>query len=213
MRFIQSTLIILLFLAGCWLGSDIFSDKNKNVWKISQTRQAENTSSVKKTTGAISAVHQVKKKDTLFALSLKYAVSLADLRKFNGFGHGRDKIFPGQVILIPRKDERPREGVASWYGPGFHGRRMANGQVYNQNDPKVAAHRELPLGTEVLIINLENQKTATAKIVDRGPYVEDWRSRRYSREIDCSKALAEKLGFKQNGLAKVRVIPLEKGSG
>lgn len=95
-------------------------------------------------------------------------------------------------------------GIASWYGPGFAGRLTANGEIY---DPlgMTAAHPELPLGSEVVVVNLENGSEATLRINDRGPFVGN-------RVIDVSKAAAKALGFYLTGLAEVRVdrlVPAE----
>ena len=88
-------------------------------------------------------------------------------------------------------------GVASWYGPGFHGRRTASGERFDQND-LTAAHRNLPLGSEVRVTNLENGRSVTVEINDRGPYVKN-------RVLDLSKAAARRLGIIENGVAKVRI--------
>jgi rare lipoprotein A len=88
-------------------------------------------------------------------------------------------------------------GVASWYGPGFHGRKTASGERYDQND-LTAAHRKLPLGSEVKVTNLENGRSITVEINDRGPYAK-------GRVLDLSKAAARELGMVENGLAKVRI--------
>jgi rare lipoprotein A len=88
-------------------------------------------------------------------------------------------------------------GVASWYGPGFHGRLTASGEPFDQND-LTAAHRNLPLGSEVKVTNLENGRSITVQINDRGPYVK-------GRVIDLSKAAARRLGMAGDGLAKVRI--------
>ena len=88
-------------------------------------------------------------------------------------------------------------GVASWYGPGFNGRRTASGERFDQND-LTAAHRNLPLGSEVRVTNLENGRTVTVEINDRGPYVKN-------RVLDLSKAAAGRLGILENGVAKVRI--------
>jgi rare lipoprotein A len=88
-------------------------------------------------------------------------------------------------------------GVASWYGPGFHGKRTASGERFDQND-LTAAHRQLPLGAEVKVTNLENGRSITVAINDRGPYVG-------GRVIDLSKAAAQRLGIVEDGLAKVRL--------
>ena len=88
-------------------------------------------------------------------------------------------------------------GVASWYGPGFHGRQTASGERFDQND-LTAAHRKLPLGSEVKVTNLENGRSITVEINDRGPYAK-------GRVLDLSKAAARKLGMMENGVAKVRI--------
>jgi rare lipoprotein A len=98
-------------------------------------------------------------------------------------------------------------GVASWYGPGFHGRLMANGRVYDQNVISVA-HRSLPLGTIVKVTNLENGKFIIAPVWDRGPYI--YRKGMYTREIDLSYAAAKALGSVDSGLAQVKIELIEE---
>jgi rare lipoprotein A len=88
-------------------------------------------------------------------------------------------------------------GLASWYGPGFHGRRTASGDRFDQND-LTAAHRKLPLGSEVRVTNLENGRSIVVEINDRGPYVA-------GRVIDLSKAAARRLGMVDDGVARVRI--------
>lgn len=89
------------------------------------------------------------------------------------------------------------QGEASWYGPGFHGRKTATGQRYDPQD-LTAAHRKLPLGTSATVTNLENGRQVEVEINDRGPYAG-------GREIDLSKAAAEKLGILDDGTAPVRI--------
>ena len=74
-----------------------------------------------------------------------------------------------------------QRGEASWYGQGFHGRKTASGERFNQHN-LIAAHRKLPLGTKATVINLDNGKTVEVEINDRGPYVR-------GRIIDLSEAL------------------------
>ncbi len=88
-------------------------------------------------------------------------------------------------------------GIASWYGPGFHGRKTANGVVFNQNK-LTAAHRTLPLGIKVAVTNVANGKSVEVEINDRGPYVR-------GRVIDLSRAAAIRLGMKDAGLARVQI--------
>lgn len=88
-------------------------------------------------------------------------------------------------------------GVASWYGDYFHGRKTANGEIYNMN-ALTAAHRTLPMPSFVDVTNLENGKQIRLRVNDRGPYAR-------GRIIDVSRRAAELLGFKEKGVAKVRV--------
>jgi len=89
------------------------------------------------------------------------------------------------------------EGMASWYGPGFHGRKTANGETYNQYG-MTAAHRTLPFNTMVRVENLDNGKSVIVRINDRGPYVG-------KRVIDVSKKVAEELDMIKSGLARVKL--------
>lgn len=91
-------------------------------------------------------------------------------------------------------------GQASWYGPGFHGKKTASGEIFDQSR-LTAAHKTLPLGTKAKVTNLENGNTVEVEINDRGPYVGD-------RVIDLSRAAANALGFVESGLTLVRIEPL-----
>ena len=109
------------------------------------------------------------------------------------------------VWYYPKPDYSYREtGIASWYGPGFHGRRTANGESYNQN-ALTAAHRTLPMPSMVQVTNLENGRSIKVRINDRGPF-------RSSRIIDLSQRAADLLGFRQQGTAKVLVEIIEDES-
>ena len=93
-------------------------------------------------------------------------------------------------------------GVASWYGPKFHGRTTANGETYDQY-AMTAAHPTLPMPTLVEVTNLANGKTVILRINDRGPFAK-------GRIIDVSKAAAQKLGFIKKGVTQVRVRIVEE---
>ncbi|MGJ0485233.1 MAG: septal ring lytic transglycosylase RlpA family protein [Methylomicrobium sp.] len=106
----------------------------------------------------------------------------------------------------PRKPYK-EVGEASWYGPGFQGRETASGEIFNQRE-MTAAHPTLPLGTKAEVTNLENKKKVKVEITDRGPYVKD-------RAIDLSKAAAQKLDMKEEGVSKVKIVatkPIKKKS-
>lgn len=92
-------------------------------------------------------------------------------------------------------------GIASWYGPGFHGRPSASGETYNQN-AMTAAHRSLPFGTNVQVTNLNNGRSVVVRINDRGPYAR-------GRIIDLSAAAARVLGVMQTGIAPVKIEVLD----
>jgi len=92
--------------------------------------------------------------------------------------------------------------LASWYGPGFHGRKTANGEKYDQN-AMTAAHKTLPLPSWVKVTRVDNGKSIIVRVNDRGPFAK-------GRIIDLSAAAAKKLGTQKSGLKKVRVQYLSK---
>lgn len=79
-----------------------------------------------------------------------------------------------------------QSGIASWYGPGFEGKKMANGHIYRQNGNS-CAHRTLPLGTRIKVTNLHNKKASYTIVTDRGPY-------HGNRILDMSRGLKNKIG-------------------
>lgn len=92
-------------------------------------------------------------------------------------------------------------GMASWYGPNFHGNRTANGEVYDM-DGFTAAHRTLPFNTVVRVLNLDNGKSTVVRINDRGPFAKN-------RIIDLSRRAASEIGMIGPGTAHVRLYILE----
>ena len=89
------------------------------------------------------------------------------------------------------------EGLASWYGPGFHGRKTASGERFNQ-DALTCAHKTLPFGTKLKVTNLDNGQELVVTVNDRGPFV-------HSRIVDLSREGAKKLGFIGQGTTHVRI--------
>jgi rare lipoprotein A len=108
---------------------------------------------------------------------------------------------------VVRPAVQKEAGYASWYGPGFHGRKTANGERYNMWK-MTAAHKKLPFGTVVKVTNLENKKSVVVKINDRGPFIR-------GRIIDLSKAAAKRLDFLGSGTTKVvlEILPKKEGAG
>ncbi len=88
-------------------------------------------------------------------------------------------------------------GIASWYGPDFHGKPTSNKEIYNMHD-MTAAHKSLPFNTYVVVTNLNNGKSVTVRINDRGPFVKD-------RIIDLSYAAAKMLNMIEEGTIPVRI--------
>jgi len=114
---------------------------------------------------------------------------------------GTDRAFsPGETAASGRMLQ---SGMASWYGPNFHGKTTANGETYNMND-LTAAHRTLPFNTVVQIQNMDNGRSVTVRINDRGPYVDD-------RVIDLSRRAAREIDMENSGTANVKIILLDEG--
>lgn len=110
--------------------------------------------------------------------------------------------------VIPRKPSGETlsfvgDGVASWYGPNFHGKKTANGETFNMNE-LTAAHRTLPFNTRVRVDNVENGRSVIVRINDRGPYVGN-------RVIDLSREAASRLGMIQTGTAAVQIYLIQEG--
>jgi rare lipoprotein A len=102
---------------------------------------------------------------------------------------------PPRVVTAEIQDGET--GLASWYGHPYHGRPAANGEIYDM-EAFTAAHRTLPFGTWVRVVNLTNDKTVDVRITDRGPFVEN-------RIIDLSHAGAVAIGLIGPGVARVRL--------
>lgn len=104
---------------------------------------------------------------------------------------------------IPSSEGFNQKGFASWYGPPFHGRKTSCGESYNMHS-LTAAHKTLPMGTVLLVKNLENGKDTLVRVNDRGPFAG-------GRIIDLSYKAASALGIGENGMAKVQLVALAEG--
>lgn len=108
----------------------------------------------------------------------------------------------GACSWVPKGDAQfdvgiKDRGVASWYGEQFHGRQSANGEIFDM-EALTAAHRTMPLGSIVRVVNLANGKHVYLRITDRGPYVS-------GRILDVSHAAAVRLGMEDNGITHIQV--------
>jgi rare lipoprotein A len=104
---------------------------------------------------------------------------------------------PIENVPAPLQPTLLETGLASWYGPRFHGKLTASGEVFNQ-EKFTAAHRTLPWGSKVKVTNLTNGKSVEVRINDRGPFGK-------GRIIDVSRAAARALGMVKSGIATVRI--------
>jgi peptidoglycan lytic transglycosylase len=122
-----------------------------------------------------------------------------------GAGCGRSRPARANVPAAPAAvpGAYVEQGVASWYGVPFNGRRAANGEIYDMNR-STAAHRTLPFGSMVRVVNLDNGRQTQVRIIDRGPFVE-------GRIIDLSFAAARSVDMVGTGIAHVRLELLSAG--
>ena len=113
------------------------------------------------------------------------------------------EVFGQQYTVMPSAYGYTEEGVASWYGMKFQGRRTSNGEIFDVYKA-TAAHKSLPLPSYLRVTNLENNASMIVRVNDRGPFVGD-------RLIDVSYGVAVKLGFAEQGTARVRLehIPVD----
>ncbi len=148
-------------------------------------------------------VYTVQPGDTLYGLSRRFGVSVAALQAANDLEGTLLRV--GQRLVIPAgappEDGDPvgyvEEGVASWYGPGFQGRRTASGEIFDMY-ALTAAHRTLPFGSIVRVVRLDTGAAVTVRINDRGPF-------KKNRIIDLSYAAAREIGLDRDGTAWVRI--------
>jgi len=95
-------------------------------------------------------------------------------------------------------------GKASWYGPKFHGRKTANGEVYNMYSNS-AAHKELPFNTWIRVTNLKNNKVIVTRVNDRGPFIK-------GRILDLSYGAAKELDMLIDGVVDIKIEVVQWGS-
>jgi rare lipoprotein A len=137
--------------------------------------------------------------DSFFAIA-----AYRKLRRSGAIGFAFLAVLSGCAVPVSRvpaptlpESRVSQTGIASWYGPGFHGKATASGEIYNQ-DEMTAAHQTLPLGTKVMVTNLENGAAAQVLVNDRGPFAKN-------RIIDLSYAAAQSIHMVGPGTALVRI--------
>ncbi len=140
--------------------------------------------------------HTLSKGETLWALAVKkYHVHIKDIMADNGISDPKTlQIGQTLKIRLPRSGEEEAV-VASWYGKDFHGKPMANGDIYDMHAATIA-HKEMPLGTKVELKNTETGEMVRAVVTDRGPYIT-------GRDVDLSYGLAKKLSLIEQGVGSL----------
>lgn len=137
-----------------------------------------------------------------FMLYTAAALMLSSCGVVRTSSSGSSASVPSRTVDVSGEMEI-QAGVASWYGPQFHGKLTANGETYNMND-LTAAHRTLPFNTVVQVENLNNGRSVVVRINDRGPYIGD-------RVIDLSRKAAREIDMEDAGTSNVRIYLLQEG--
>jgi len=140
--------------------------------------------------------HTLKAGETLWGLAVnKYHVHIKDIMADNNISDPRS-LQIGQKLNIRLPESTGEEPVvASWYGQDFHGKPMANGDIYDMHAATIA-HKEMPLGTRVELKNNETGESVLAVVTDRGPYID-------GRDVDLSYGLAQKLSLVEQGVGSL----------
>ena len=145
--------------------------------------------------------YKVKKGDNLYRIGKRFLEPWEKIAKDNKINN-KGSLKVGRRLVIKKIFPAEFMGKASWYGEYFHGRKTANGEVYNMYGVS-AAHRTLPLGSIILVKNPENGRQLKLRINDRGPYID-------GRILDLSYGAAKKLGVVEQGVAllNIRIVSL-----
>ncbi len=134
------------------------------------------------------------------------AIALSALFAACSARHATAPIETGPLANPPSAEKTPEVvGIASWYGPGFDGRRTSTGAIYHQED-LTAASNLFPLGSRVMVTNLDNGRSVEVAVIDRGPF-------KKSRKIDLSHKAAHVIGMLDKGTAPVRIALISAPPG
>jgi rare lipoprotein A len=147
----------------------------------------------------------IKKGDNLWNIGKKiFKVDPYQIARDNGLSNPNMIKIGQKIIIRPSASQAVKsaatasgEVTASWYGTGHHNKKTASGQRFNMYQ-NTLAHRTLPMGTRVRLVNPDNGKVAEGIVNDRGPYIK-------GRDVDVSYAMAKKLGFIKKGVTKLNI--------
>lgn len=138
-------------------------------------------------------------KNTFLAAKVFFTMMLvlASMMLFTGCASKRTTTAKRSSTPRPARIGWKQQGIASWYGDPYHGRRAANGEIYDM-EAFTAAHKTLPFETWVRVKNISNRKSTEVRITDRGPFVD-------GRIIDLSKAAAREIDLLSPGISRVKL--------
>ena len=171
--------LILLILLSTWVGACTSTPETYRSFPPTSERwSAASSQRPLPSTGRLDPTHLIASSSEHQKVGQPYAVA-------------------GRTYYPVRNDTYDEIGIASWYGPTFHGRPTANGEIFDQH-LMTAAHTTLPIPSIAEVTNLENGRSILVRVNDRGPFVDD-------RIIDLSRAAATELDYIGAGLARVRV--------
>ncbi len=176
-----------------------FAETLKELESIEAAKTATATTATEATDAGGERSHTLKAGDTVWELATKtYGVDPQEILKLNNITDPRS-LQIGQTLRIPSNaavaEEQSGEVVASWYGAYHQGRLMANGEPFDMYAATIA-HKDIPLGTKVLLKNPETGEQATATVTDRGPYIN-------GRDVDLSYGLAQRLSLAEQGVGSL----------
>jgi rare lipoprotein A len=175
-------------------GSILKSAESRATLKNKETGSSQGQ---EKPTAAKMRTHTLKAGETVWDLATKtYHVNPEDILKANNI-NDPSTLQIGKTLNIPQAPEKSEKEsvVASWYGRYHHGLTMANGEPFDMFAPTIA-HKDIPLGTKVLLENPETGQKVTATVTDRGPYVQ-------GRDVDLSYKLAQRLSLDKQGVGNL----------
>jgi len=168
---------------------------NSTILLTNEVLPQENSLAQEKHQGRV-VEHTLQAGETLWGLAVKkYFVHVKDIMADNGISDPRT-LQIGQIVKIRLPESTGEQPVvASWYGQAFHGKPMANGDIYDMHGATIA-HKEMPLGTKVELKNTKTGEMVRAVVTDRGPYIE-------GRDVDLSYGLAQKLSLVEQGVGNL----------
>ncbi len=140
----------------------------------------------------------------MLSIAKRFACREAELRKWNGLKR-KAELKAGDQLAILGPELAKNFAKASFYGRRFQGRRMSNGERFDMNIP-LTAHRTLPLGTQIKVINLLNTREIVLRVKDRGPWTKGKGG--YTRDLDLSYAAMRILACEKVNTIKTGIIPV-----